>query len=307
MHFLNGYENRNWLFSWSNWEKEAIEIDLNEELKINIPDSSSSQIDENWTTDDIKRLDQNKIDALVGPVKVNGLYKHDFLKIEILDIKTGKFGWSAIMSNFGLLKNKFKEKLIIWHISDNYAESKDNFLKGLKVPVNPMLGIIGTSPESGNFPVIPPQFFGGNLDNKYIKKGSSVYLPVNRDGAFFALADPHASQGNGEVCGTGIETSAKVTLKVSKSSSGFDYPMVESYLKFDGPVSAFLGIDPDLYTAAQKALENFINYCVNKGLTAEEAYILASVAGNLEVSEIVDEPNLEVSLVVSKDILANLF
>jgi acetamidase/formamidase len=302
MKFLDGMDSNNWKYSWRNWEKPLLTVDLNEEINISVPDSSSLQITERWDTETLKQIDNKKVDALVGPIKVNGIKKGDFLKIEIIDLKPGKFGWSAILNNFGLLKNRFPEKLVLWDIYDKYAVARDNFLRGLKIPLEPMLGIIGTSPFSGDFPVIPPQIFGGNLDNRYIKKGSSVHLPANNDGAYFAISDPHASQGNGEVCGTGIETSAEVTIRVSRSKFNSKYPIIESHSYINNEVIVFTGIDEDLYKAAQKALESFIDYCKLYDMTGEEAYILASVLGNLEISEIVDEPNMEVSLVFPNNI-----
>ncbi len=306
MKFLDGMNPNNWKYSWTNWEKPLMTLVLNEEIKISIPDSSSLQINENSTSETLKEIDNSKVDALVGPINVDGIYNGDFLEIEILDLKPGNFGWSAIMDNFGLLKNRFQEKLVTWDIYGKYATARNSFLSGVKIPIHPMLGIVGTSPSSGNFPVIPPQFFGGNMDNRYVRKGSSIHLPVNRDGAYFALADPHASQGNGEVCGTGIETSAEVILRVSKSKIKSKYPVIMSHHKMDDKIIVFTGIDGDLYRAAQEALESFINYCSRMGLTAEEAYILASVSANLEISEIVDEPNLEVSLVFPANILNNV-
>lgn len=303
MKFIDGFKSQNWKYSWDQWDDYALEIDIEEPLTIRIPDSSSNQIKEDWDTEMMKHLDNSKIDALVGPIRVNGLRKGDAIKIEILDIRPGKFGWSAILDNFGLLKNVFQQKLVIWDISGDYATGRNGFLNGLRVPIHPMIGILGTSPASGEFPVIPPQYFGGNMDNRYIKKGAVVYLPVNRDGVYFAMSDPHASQGNGEVCGTGIETSAEVVLKVSRSSLKLQYPIIESYRDQKEEVVAFTGIDRDLYNASQKAVNNFISYAKNLGITGEEAYILASVAGDLEISEIVDEPNFEVSLVVPRNLL----
>ena len=105
----------------------------------------------------------------------------------------------------------------------------ENFLNDVTVPLNPFLGIIGTAPEDGEYGMIPPQTFGGNMDNRFLRAGSTLYLPVNVPGALISFSDPHVTQGDGEVCGTAIETSctAVVTIELIKNKR-IKYPRIES-------------------------------------------------------------------------------
>ncbi len=302
MRHVDGTMPANWKFSWNSNHKEIVEIEIGEEVRIDIPDSSSLQIQEDWTHKDLDKIDWNRVDSLVGPVKVNGIQKGETVRIDIIDLSVGKWGWSAILRDFGFLKNRYEQTLVIWDIGKESASARDGFLDGIKIPLRPMIGILGTMPAEGEFPVIPPQSFGGNLDNKYLRKGASIYLPSGKEGAMFAISDPHASQGNGEVCGTGIETSATATLSVSKSKHSFNFPVLESHNFENDDVVVFTAIASDMHEALHLALTNFISAAERSGMDPREAYVLASVAGDFEIAEAVDEPNLEVSLKISKDL-----
>lgn len=296
MHKIDGTSETNLHFKWSPTLKPIIEIDQDEEIEITVPDSSTMQIKENWTTDDLGKLDNSRLDAAVGPIYIRGAEPGDLLQVEILNIRTGRWGWSAILSDFGLLKGEFDEKLVMWDIIDGIVTTKDGFLKGVKIPSKPFLGIIGTAPRTDEYTMIPPQNFGGNMDNRLLTEGSTVFLPVNQRGAMLSVSDPHASQGDGEICGTAIETSATVRLKtkVIKNSS-ISFPRALSRYSENGEKIVAMGISEDLHDAAVKAVRNIFEECSKYGFSNEESYVLMSVAGDLRISEIVDEPNFVVS------------
>ena len=140
------------------------------------------------------------------------------------------------------------------------------------------------------------------MDNKLLKKGARLILPVNVKGALLSFADPHASQGDGEVCGTAIETSAQVDAVVTlKKNFPLKYPRLLSSVEESGKQMVSMGIGPDLYSAAQEAVLDMIQVLMEKGFTENEAFALCSVAGNLRISEIVDEPNFVVSLLLDEE------
>lgn len=304
MKTLDGRNEKNLHFKWSPEVKPVIRIEPGELLEVIVPDSSTMQIKRESELSDLGAIDSSKFDAAVGAIEVAGSRKGDTLEVTIVDISPGSWGWTAIMKDFGLLKNRFPESLVIWDISGGVAKSSSDFLKDVTIPVRPFLGIIGTAPEKGSFGMIPPQRFGGNMDNKMNCSGARILLPVNIDGAMLSISDPHASQGDGEICGTAIEISATVRLKVRiiKGRQTLD-PVVYSRNQESGSLMCAMGIDSDLHQASVKAAENMIQQLSLSGFKPEEAYILCSVAGDLRISEIVDEPNFVVSMCLPTGVL----
>lgn len=304
MKILDGRDEKNLHFKWSPDVKPVIRIDPDELLEVRVPDSSTMQIRKESELSDLGSIDSSKFDAAVGAIEISGSKKGDTLEVTIVDIIPDSWGWTAIMNDFGLLKNRYPESLVTWNISGGEARSSSDFLKDVRIPVRPFLGIIGTAPENGSYGMIPPQKFGGNMDNKMNCKGARILLPVNVDGGMLSISDPHASQGDGEICGTAIEVSATVRLKVRiiKKKQALD-PVVYSKSQESENLMCAMGIDSDLHRAAVKAAENMIQQLSLSGLKPEEAYILCSVAGDLRISEIVDEPNFVVSMCLPTGIL----
>ncbi|MEM3656525.1 MAG: acetamidase/formamidase family protein [Thermoprotei archaeon] len=304
MKILDGTLNQNIHFKWRPDNKWVIRVDPGEQFQVVLPDSSTNQIKSTFTVEDLKTIDESKFDAATGPVYVNGAVPGDTVEVILDDIEPGDWGWTAILSNFGLLKGVFKETLVIWDIADGRAQARGGFLRGISIPVRPFLGVIGCAPSEGEYGMIPPQHFGGNMDNRLLKKGAQLFLPVQKEGGLISFSDPHAAQGDGEVCGTAIETSAKASVRIKlHKDMHIKRPMLISHVEDSGPVLATMGISNDLYQASKDALLDAINQLKTRGLTGEEAYVLCSVAGNLKISEIVDEPNYVVSLTIPLTLL----
>ncbi|MCL4310846.1 MAG: acetamidase/formamidase family protein [Candidatus Thermoplasmatota archaeon] len=307
MKVIDGYKEENLHFKWSPHNSPVAHINPGEKISIKIPDSSTMQMKKDYSTADLARIDHSRVDAAVGPVYVDGAEKGDALKIKIESIETGTWGWSAMMKDFGSLSNMFGEKLIIWELRDNKAKSiTEDFLNDVTVPLNPFLGIIGTAPEDGEYGMIPPQTFGGNMDNRFLRAGSTLYLPVNVPGALISFSDPHATQGDGEVCGTAIETSctAVVTIELIKNKR-VKYPRIESMESMKSDCIVSMGIGDSMEESARTAIMEMIDILSEYGFSGEESYILCSVAGNLRISEMVDMPNFVVSLAMDKSIIEN--
>ncbi len=290
---------------WSGELKPIATISNHETVRMKIPDSSTKQIREDFTDEGLKTLDNSKFDWAVGPLFVEGASVGDLLEVKIENLETANWGWSAVLKDFGLLKGEFNEKIVIWKVGKDYITSaREGFLENVRIPTRPFLGVIGTAPTSGEFPMIPPQYFGGNMDNRLIGVGAKLYLPVNREGGLISFADPHAAQGDGEVCGTAIETSVVLTASINViKNKSVSFPRIVSREDSHDDLVVTQGFSDDLHKAAKYAVRGMIEYLSEIGYSRDEAYVLCSVAGNLRISEIVDEPNFGVSMVLPSKLL----
>jgi acetamidase/formamidase len=301
---IDGNLRKNLHFNWTPSNAPIAKVKEGESVKIIVPDSSINQIKKGMSSSELGKIDSSLFDGAVGPVYVVGAQPGNSIEIEIIDIKSGNEGWSAIIDDFGLLKNKYKEKIVSWSKNGNFWKCNDeNFLNNIEIPDIPFLGVIGTSPSEGKYGMIPPQHFGGNMDNRMIRKGSKIILPVNVEGAMVSFGDPHGHQGDGEICGTAIETSAELDVRFRILKKHVKTPVIYSYEETHGEFVFTSGIRDNLHDASVEAAESMISYMAQFGFEEEEAYILLSVAGNLSIREIVDEPNFVVTIGLSRRII----
>jgi acetamidase/formamidase len=175
------------------------------------------------------------------------------------------------------------------------------FADHAKVPLAPFAGTLGVALAApGAHSVIPPRRVGGNMDVRDLVAGSVLYLPVEVDGALFSVGDTHAAQGDGEVCGTAVESPVEATLSFDLIKGRQPaFPRMERAAPAAMPVGTVditLGIGPDLHQASRDAVSAMIDEltCREK-LSPVDAYMLCSVAGDLRISQIVDAPNWTVS------------
>lgn len=244
--------------------------------------------------------------ALTGPVAIEGAKTGDILQVDILDIEPGLWGWSSFGPGFGLLASEFTTSTRIWDMRDRaYAWLRT----GIRVPIEPFCGVMGVAPDVPE-PVstIPPRAVGGNLDIKQLTPGSTLYLPITVDGGLFSVGDAHGAQGDGEVCGTGIEMESVATLRLTLrrdlafATPRFDLPGLPGTWNSQGWY-ATTGHGPDLYVASQEAIRQMIAHLGDDhGLMPEDAYMVCSVAVDLKISELVDAPNWLVSAFLPKGI-----
>jgi acetamidase/formamidase len=268
-----------------------------DELTVETVDASGGQLTAGSAAADVPGLDFTRVNPVTGPFAIEGARPGDALVVEILEMSVGSWGWTASIPGFGLLAADFPDPhLRVSAIADGRAE----LLPGLSVPVVPMVGTIGVAPpEPGPHPMVPPSRWGGNLDIRHVGPGARLVLPVGVDGALLSLGDAHAAMGDGEVCGTGVETDATVRLRVGlRRDAAPRTPMVETDPRTHrtGAALATTGVGPDLMAAAVEATRALIAEIVNRtGMAAADAYLLASVAADLKISEVVDQPNWVVS------------
>lgn len=287
-------------FKWSRKLAPALTVASGAEVTFDLRDGGNNQITPENQATILDNLDFNAMDPGFGPVAVEGAEPGDVLRVDVLELRPGAHGWTAIIANFGLLSDEFPDQALkIWDltgIDSGYAE----FKKGIRIPVRPFLGVMGLAPPTDDeLSTIPPYDWGGNMDCKHITQGSTLYLPVQTAGALFSCGDGHAAQGDGEVCGTAIETPMKAKLRFTLEKNK---PWVTSphYRTTEGTQPhadrgqeyAVMGLDEDLREAARKALRSAIAWlCAEKDLTRTEAYMLCSVAGDLKIVQAVDMPH----------------
>lgn len=227
----------------------------------------------------------------------------DSVVVRIEAIEPADWGWSGIFRDFGLLRDRFDDDLVVWRRREGSMVPVAGFLRPVEIPIRPMIGWIGVAPPSGDLGMIPPQPHGGNLDNRLHAVGTALELPVQRTGAQLMIGDVHAAQGDGEVCGTGIEVPARLRLSVElRRNRPLRGPRATARVA-DAPTGLCWvteGVAPDPRLAARIATEEMVERWTERGLHAEEAYLLLSIAGHLRVSEAVDEPNWVVSMVLEE-------
>jgi acetamidase/formamidase len=238
--------------------------------------------------------------SMTGPILVEGAEPGDVLGVEVCEISTGSWGYTVVSPGFGLLTEDFPEPAFrSWNLSNGYSAKFDD---SITVPLHPFLGAVGVAPPAGQvLPTIPPSRWGGNIDIKRLTTGAILYLPVATSGALLSVGDAHAAQGDGEVCGAAIETSACAVLRVSLHKDRvIKYPALHTVAPkpdiFRDGAHITSGIGDNLFTAAQDAIREMITWLEeNCELASVDAYMLCSVCVDLAICEIVDRPNWVVS------------
>ena len=225
--------------------------------------------------------------TLNGPIAIRGAEPGDMLEIRIrsVDVRLPIAG-QGFVPNRGLLPDAFpyEKGRVLW-IDMN--KKTVEYAPGVEVPVKPFWGVMGVAPPAamGRVASGPPNIFGGNLDNRDLGTGSTLYLPVHVAGALLSVGDGHAVQGYGEVCLSAVETSLKGEIQVVlHKGRRLRWPRAETATHY-----ITMGLDPDLDEAAKIATREMLDLLVEtKGLSRDDAYMLASAAMDLVVTQAVD-------------------
>ena len=270
-------------------------------VEFDLLDASGGQLTERSTTDDLANLDFARVDQVNGPIAVAGAVAGDTLQIDLLDFEPATWGWTASIPGFGLLADDFPEAAYrVTRLPG--VGGRAEFLPGIHVPIVPFCGELGVAPETGPRSTIPPDLHGGNMDTRHLTAGATLFLPVFHDGARFSIGDGHAAQGDGEVCGTAIETPMRALVRLTvrpdlhlRAPEFLTAPGTEAD-RAVGRRYATDGIGPDLVGAARDAVRRMIDWLGREhGVAAQDAYMLCSVGIDLRISEIVDMPNYVVT------------
>jgi acetamidase/formamidase len=290
---------------WDSSLAPILRIAPGDTVRVEMQNASGGQLSATSTASDLATLDFARVNPVTGPIFVEGAKPGDALVVEILELDVDAWGWTANIPGFGLLADRFTEPALRM---SRIANGSVELFTGMRFASVPMIGTIGVAPaDAGAFSVIPPTRNGGNMDIRHVGAGATLYLPVAVDGALLSLGDGHAAQGDGEVCGTAIETTASATLRISlERERRLPAPMLltDPRSQRTGRAFATTGIGPDLLQAARDATTAMIAEIVRRTTISEiDAYLLASVAGDLKISEVVDVPNWVVSLHIDAALL----
>jgi formamidase len=313
-----------------------------DEITLETRDGIDGQLTRDSSHADVLDLDLGLGHPLTGPVYVEGANPGDVLDIELLAYETADFGVTAVIPGFGFLADVFTDPYLVpWEIADGAARSQE--LAGVTVPGDPFAGVVGVAPSlelmddiarreqaladagapvadrlpetaipataSTGLRTIPPREIGGNLDIRQLVAGSRITLPVHVDGALVSIGDLHFAQGDGEVCGTGIEVAGAVTLRFGVRTPerplrlpSFETPERPGRRSF-ATTGIALDTPMDVGAAARVALLEMIDYLEARlGTARAAAYALCSVAVDLRISEVVDIPYPLVSALLPRDI-----
>ncbi len=281
-------------FTWDVRHEPVMRVDSGDTVVVNTRDVSDNQIIPTSTAAVLSSLNWKRVYPLAGPIYVNGAQPGDTLAIEILDIHTQGWGWTAIIPGLGLLADEFKEPYLR---TFDLTNGKVAFLReDIAIPIEPFFGTMGVCPEDASEqPVMPPGIFGGNMDTRQLTRGATLYLPVQLEGALFSCGDAHAAQGDGEVCVTGIEApmygALRFTLQKRRRLPAPQFAVPGPLLSpvNNGGWYGTTGVGSDLFRASQDAVRAMIvHLSEEQRLSAQDAYILASLCVDLRISEIVD-------------------
>jgi len=236
---------------------------------------------------------------LTGPVYVEGAEPGDVLEVKILSISLPiDYGYNGCK---GYLPENCEPDAPSRVVTLDRKRMSAEFLPGIQIPLHPFFGSMGVAPapESGRISSNPPGRHAGNLDNRELVAGSTLYIPVFARGALFEIGDGHAAQGDGEVDQTAIETSLRGRLQLTvRKDMKLTWPRAETATDYIS-----MATDPDLAVATRGAIQEMIDFLMaQKKLSRHQAYQLVSVAGNVAVTQLVDKPNLGVHVRMPKSI-----
>lgn len=326
-------------------------VSTGEELTLETRTGFGTPIHRGLTAADLSFGDRGVSHEMTGPVYIEGAEPGDLLAVEVLAFEHEDVGVTGFIPGFGLLGDLVQEPyLMLWELADGQARSEE--LPGIAVPEATFPGVIGVAPSPQRLAeyrrredelrrtgvaiaddaveaavprsaatgvrTLPPRETGGNMDTRGLVAGSRVILPVDVAGALFSVGDLHFAQGDGEVCGTAIETAGAITVRFALDKAPAWRPRFPVYETPPARERAYLAttglpIHPDgrnvamdLTLAARGAMLEMIEYLASaRGLARDAAYALCSCVVDLRISEVVDVPNPVVSALLPLDIFTD--
>ena len=292
--------------AWDASLEPTLRIEPGDTVRFDIKMAGHGQVEEGWPYERTS-LDFDTLYNLLGPVHVEGAEPGDALQVEVLELTPGSWGWCAVLPELGLLPEDFPEPFMRYF---DLTQGDTTELGGARIPVEPFLGTMGVLPDDVEHAApFPPHKGGGNVDTRHLKTGTTLELPVFREGALFSCGDSHAAQGDGEVCVAAIETDMQATLRfglrkgASLSTPRFLVPGRLTPRVDDGGWYGTMGIHEELMEGAKRAVRGMIELIVEQhGLDREDAYVLCSLAGDLKILEIVDAGVWNVGMTMPRSI-----
>jgi amidase len=269
------------IFAFCKDNTAAVSVDAPVTLDVVTKDCFSNQLRE--PEDTIEGLNWDATNPATGPIFVNGAQPGDTLKVTINKIDVDEKGTVCALENEGTLGHMVSGNHVkIVHIEDGCAV----FTPEIRIPINPMIGVIGVAPANGeSIGCGTPGHHGGNMDNTMVAEGATLYFPVAVDGALLALGDVHAVMGDGEIGVTGLEIPAVVNLTVEViKGKAPEYPILENEDSFSIIVSK--ETTDEANQRATELMKEFLEPRMD--ISAPDIIMLMSLVGDLEVCQIVD-------------------
>src|ERR1700716_2421975 len=291
-------------YKWDNSLPPAVEVDSGDVVHFETDEVTDGQVKPGSPASALTSLDFNRLYPLAGPVFVKGAEPGDVLEIEMLELRPLEWGWTGLIPGLGLLAADFPDPYIRhFDLSDGETTALGD---KVRIPLQPFCGTMGVATdEPGQVDVLPPTKGAGNIDTRHLNVGTKLYLPVFVRGGMFSAGDCHGAQGDGEVCVTGIECPMTFSLRFNVVKGGSLRPWSYHFLTPAKPLQprsdaagyhAVCALGPDLMENARNSVRDTIAWLgADHGLSREDAYILCSLAGDLRISQIVDQPNFGVS------------
>jgi acetamidase/formamidase len=296
--------------SVTRWDRETpprLTVSPGDAVTAELRDASDGQVHPGMSHEAFGRIDDDRIHALAGPIEVDGAEPGDVVEVHLQAYDHEGWGWTGIVPGLGLLPDEFTEPYLqIWEFDGDRTRS----LPGVTVPLDPFCGIVGVQrAERGSFRTRPPGPWGGNVDVQHLTAGSVLSLPVYAEGAGLCVGDGHAAQGDGEVCVTGIEAPMtvrfEVRLRTDRSLAGPELrtPAPDPDGRPASRSRAFVASAETAEAAAEGATRRALSFVHDRtDLSREQAYVLCSVALDLRLSQLVNEPMVTVTGYLSESI-----
>jgi acetamidase/formamidase len=278
---------------WDRSLEPILTIASGDTVEYDIPMAGAGQVELGGSFEEA-HFDFDTLYNLAGPLRVEGAEPGDTLSIEILRLEPGGWGWCAFLPELGLLAEDFPHGYLRTFELD--GRETVSLAPGIDIPITPFFGTMGNHPGEPAWALpFPPHRGGGNMDNRHLGVGSTLWLPVWCDGALFSVGDPHACQGDGEVCVAALECPMRASLRFTLEKRTIQTPSFRtapgSLTPRSDPLGYYstMGISGDLMEGARTAVRAMIDWLGEKhGLPREDAYIACSLAGDLKILEIVD-------------------
>jgi acetamidase/formamidase len=278
--------------NWDNGLEPTLRVTSGDVVHYDLLMAGHGQVNEGDTFDQTS-FDFDTLYNLLGPLYVEGARPGDTLRVDILELEPGDWGWCVILPDLGTLPDEFPEAYL--RTFDLRKGTHAELVPGVRIPFSPFLGTMGNHPdEPATAPAFPPHKGGGNVDTRHLTVGSTLWLPVWCEGALFSCGDPHAMQGDGEVCVAALECDMRATLRFTVEPRTTTVPYFRTAGALTPKVDAgghhgAMGIAPDLMEGTRKAVSAMVDWIVDEhALTREDAYMLCSLAGDLKILEVVD-------------------
>ncbi|NBO54866.1 MAG: hypothetical protein EBU84_09785 [Actinobacteria bacterium] len=267
------------VWSFNSAMKPTVTVDPGTVIEIETWDCFTGQVQSE--NDTLEKLDLTRINSATGPIAVRGAEPGDSLSVTLIDIQPGPQGAGMVIPDWGqLIATSHAPTTRIFSVREGLITMQSN---GVSFPARPMFGVIGVAPESGDISTFLADRHGGNLDDHINGIGATIHLPVFQSGGQLAIGDMHASMGDGEISGTGVEIGGRAIIQVDviKKKKG-GWPITETTDAWYTHGTTADSIDDALKSAAEEAQKLLVD---EWGFTMEDAFIFLSVAGDLGIAQ----------------------